>query len=67
MNYLSIFKLYFNDCETLRKINIKENDFYLVNKTKSFYYSLKKIILMNMKKIHLLSLQKLFIFMILII
>ena len=66
MNYLSIFKLYFNDRETLRKINIKEN-FYLVNKTKSFYYSLKKIILMNLKKIHLLSLQKLFIFMILII
>ena len=42
MNYLSLFKLYFNDCEPLKKMNLKGKDFILANKTKSFYYLVKK-------------------------
>ena len=61
MNYLSLFKLYFNDCEPLKKMNLKGKDFILSNKTKSFYYLVKKIILMKSTKIHLLSPQKMLI------
>ena len=42
MNYLSLFKLYFNDCEPLKKINLKGIDFDLSDKAKSFYYLVKK-------------------------
>ena len=42
INYLSLFKLYFNDCEPLKKINLKDKDFILSNKTRSFYYLVQK-------------------------
>ena len=42
MNYLSLFKLYFNNCEPLKKINLKGIDFDLSDKAKSFYYLVKK-------------------------
>ena len=42
MNYLSLFKLYFNDYEPLKKINLKGKDFILSNKTKQFYYLVQK-------------------------
>ena len=42
MNYISLFKSYFNDCEPLKTINIKGKEFDLSNNTKSFYYLVKK-------------------------
>ena len=42
MNYLTLFKKYINNCNPLNKINIKGKDIYLSEKTKSFYYLLKK-------------------------
>ena len=64
MNYLSLFKLYFNDLEPLKKINLKGKDFILSNKTKSFYYLVKKNNLLNLKKINLLNQQNMLIFII---
>ena len=42
MDYISLFKSYFNDCEPLKTINIKGKEFDLSNNTKSFYYLVKK-------------------------
>ena len=42
MNYLTLFQKYINNCNPLNKINIKGKDIYLSEKTKSFYYLLKK-------------------------
>lgn len=42
MNYLTLFEKYINNCNPLNKINIKGKDIYFSEKTKSFYYLLKK-------------------------
>lgn len=41
MNYLTLFKIYYNECEYLDKIIIKEKAINLTKKTKSFYELIK--------------------------
>ena len=42
LNYLVLFEKYINKCKPLNKINIKGKNIYFSEKTKSFYYLLKK-------------------------
>ena len=42
MNYLTLFQKYINNYQPLNKINIKAKVIYFSEKTKSFYYLLKK-------------------------
>ena len=42
LNYLVLFETYINKCKPLNKINIKGKNIYFSEKTKSFYYLLKK-------------------------
>ena len=42
MDYLNLFRIYYNDCKPLNKIIIKDKSIYLSEETKSFYYLIQK-------------------------
>ena len=42
MNYLDLFKLYYNECEPLKEINIKGKKYIFPSNIKSFYHLIQK-------------------------